>query len=97
MSECNGWRNRETWLVNVHGFFDEDYFEENKFANASQAADAMSDSFDEWFADEIKSMHPFLQDCLNTNAIDWFALAEAHEEQWKIVEADEDEAEGEDG
>lgn len=90
MSDYNGWKNRETWLVNVHGFFDGDYFEENKFRSVAEAADAMSDSFDEWFSDEIKSMHPFLQDIIGTNKIDWWELAEAKQDEWKI----EDEEDG---
>lgn len=88
MSDYNGWKNRETWLVKVHDFFDGDYFEENKFRSVDEAAAVMADSFDEWFADEIAELHPFLKDLITTHEIDWRELAKAHQEDWKIAEAE---------
>jgi hypothetical protein len=89
VSECNGWSSRETWLVNLYGFFDDDYFEENKFSSVEEASSAMADSFMEWFADEVEALHPFLRDCICLSAIDWRELAEAKQEYWQIEDEDD--------
>jgi hypothetical protein len=79
---CNGWANRDTWLVNLHGFFGDGYFAECKFASVDEAEDAMKSSFDDWFQEETKGFHPLIKDLLSPE-VDWRQLAEHYYSDWK--------------
>ena len=69
--ECNGWKNRETWLVNLwFGDF---------FANdAEDGVDVTAEHIREYveqYVDEIVPACSFVADMMDMRAIDWDALA----------------------
>jgi len=85
----NGWRNRATWVINVHGFFDGEYFDECKFTSVEDARDSMRDSFLDWFQDETAELNPLIKDLL-TFDIDWQQLAEHYYSDWKSEQSEDE-------
>lgn len=78
----NGWKNRQTWLVNVHFG---DYLQELADEGQKIDADFIRDMVDEHFQEQVKDLSMFVQDMIDDAGIDWDELA-AHYPQ------DEDEA-----
>jgi hypothetical protein len=68
----NGWKNRQTWLVNVHFG---DYLQE--LADDGQKIDAyfIRGMVDEHFQEQIKDLSMFVQDLIDDAGIDWDELA----------------------
>lgn len=101
----NGWTNRQTWLVSLHDFFDQEFFDENRFETIDEAEIGMHDAFMEWLHDEIRDLSPFLQDFISTDDIAWRELAEHYYENWldnravdtAVEEVDEDAEDEDDG
>jgi hypothetical protein len=82
----NGWKNRQTWLVNV--LFG-DYLQELADEGQMIDADFIRDMVDEHFQEQIKDLSMFVQDLIDDAGIDWDELA-AHY-QGENDEQDEDE------
>ena len=100
----NGWANRQTWLLNVHGFY-EGAFDGQQFADVNELEDAMQSMF-EAFLDENLPSNSLIQDFVNTDGIDFRELAEHYAadhpeviagEEEEEEEEDEDEDEDEEG
>ena len=86
----NGWSNRNTWLLNVHGFY-EGSFSNGQFETVEDLADAMESIFREW-VDENTPKDILASDFFNTHGLDFMELAEAKAEQYvKPLEDDEPE------
>lgn len=83
MADYNGWRNRQTWLINLYELYDFEYFDEHKFACVEDAAEAMRDNFDYWFAEQISGIDPLISDLLGAPNIDWKELAEHGYNDWR--------------
>ena len=66
MSDYNGWKNRETWLVNLH------FNPENK--GDVEVIKAMLEEQEE-------TLPPFFRDLVDLSMIDWDELAEEEEEE----------------
>jgi hypothetical protein len=82
----NGWKNRQTWLVNVHFG---DYLRELADEGQMIDADFIRDMVDEHFQEQVKELSMFVQDLIDDAGIDWDELA-AHY-QGENDEQDEDE------
>jgi hypothetical protein len=100
----NGWTNRQTWLVHLHEFFDQEFFDENMFETIDEAEIGMHDAFVEWLHDETRDLSPFLQDFITTEDIAWRELAEHYYDDWvsnraedTAVEEDDDAEDDDDG
>lgn len=59
MSGCNGWRNRETWLVNV-------WFNPESLTDLDYAK--------EYLEDQVDQLPGVLRDFIDLGAIDWREL-----------------------
>ena len=73
MKNYNGWRNRETWLVNLH-------FE----INSKDDLEYVKNHIDE-MENEIANKFPFISDYLDLSLIDWAEL-DAHIEEEEMEE-----------
>ena len=69
----NGWRNRETWLVNV--WFG-DYFTDMAQNDDPYDADTIKDFIEEYIEETIGKMAGLVADLIDTSQIDWQTLAE---------------------
>lgn len=82
---CNGWTNRETWLVNL--WFG-DTFQNDLEDGVNVTADYMRDVV-ETYVYEIIGRGPgsgFVQDMLDLNAINYDELASHYETKPEVVE-----------
>ncbi len=61
MSDYNGWKNRETWLVGLH-------FEPSNKADLESAR--------EFIEEQEETLPPFFRDFVDLSLIDWEELAE---------------------
>ena len=68
----NGWKNRQTWLVNVHFG---DYLQELADEGQKIDADFIRDMVDEHFQEQVKDLSMFVQDLIDDAGIDWDELA----------------------
>jgi hypothetical protein len=68
----NGWKNRQTWLVNMHFG---DYFTELAEEGHNVTADFIRDTVDEHFQEQVKDLSMFVQDLIDDAGIDWDELA----------------------
>jgi len=81
----NGWKNRETWLVNI--WFGDD-FQMQLEDGAEITADYIRDTV-ETYVDEIIGRGTgsgFVQDMLDLNAIDYEELAAQYADEPEVVE-----------
>ena len=62
MSDYNGWKNRETWLINV-------------WFNPESPDDI--DAIEEQFNQDFDSLPDYMKDFIDSSAIDWDELREA--------------------
>jgi hypothetical protein len=69
----NGWRNRETWLVNI--WFG-DMFTETAQEGDKWDADAIKDYIEEYVSEECNGLGGFVGDLIDLSQIDWDTLAE---------------------
>jgi hypothetical protein len=83
----NGWKNRETWLVNLW-FGDSYHYAETGETVTAEQIEAM---IDEHIDEVVPSDCGFVRDLIDLSRVDWDELAEAWNEG-----ADEDEDEDED-
>jgi hypothetical protein len=68
---CNGWKNRETWLVNL-------WFGDNFAMDADDGVEITADyirDIVENYVDEIVPASSFIADMMDINAIDYDELA----------------------
>ena len=68
---CNGWKNRETWLVNL-------WFGDNFAMDADDGVEITADYIRdvvENYVDEIVPASSFIADMMDMNAIDYAELA----------------------
>lgn len=68
---CNGWKNRETWLVNL-------WFGDNFAMDADDGVEITADyirDIVENYVDEIVPASSFIADMMDMNAIDYDELA----------------------
>lgn len=63
--QYNGWRNRETWLINLW------------FGDDNPEVEAIK----EYFEEEVEKLPSFLKDFIYGSSIDWDELAEAWKEK----------------
>jgi hypothetical protein len=72
----SGWKNKETWLVCLHDFFDE-YYKKGQFKSLYDLEDAMKSDF-RAFIDEHRSENILVSDLLScaVHEIDFAELAE---------------------
>ena len=80
--ECNGWKNRETWLVNV-------WFGDNFAVDAEEGIDVTADYIRdtvENYIDEIVPQASFVADLIDLRCVDWEALAAHHARDEIVVE-----------
>jgi hypothetical protein len=79
---CNGWKNRETWLVNL-------WFGDMLAVDADDGvqitADYIRETVEE-YVDAIVPLSSFIADMMDMNAIDYAALAAHHARDEIIVE-----------
>ena len=86
----NGWANRNTWLLNVDGFF-YNAFEGCTFDSVDDLADAMENMFHD-FIDEHLPENLLIRDFVNTSGIDFQTLAEHYADDHEgVIRKDEDE------
>jgi len=86
----NGWKNRETWLVNLY-FGDDiiEYVYEAGFNPEKWAISDIADAYKEYvfscIEEEIENLSPFIRDLINLDMVDWYTLAKNiyEEEQWR--------------
>ena len=91
----NGWANRQTWLLNVHDFY-EGAFDGQQFADVSELEDAMQSMFEE-FLDENLPSNGLINDLLVTSGIDYRELAEHYAaDHPEVIAGEEEEDEDED-
>lgn len=68
----NGWRNRETWLVNVwYG----DYFSELHDEGEEVTADYIEQFIDDIVEEQLGGFTGFIADMIDLGCIDWHGLA----------------------
>lgn len=72
---CNGWSNRETWVVNL--WFGDGF--QDLLSHYGKVTPAMLKSDVEFYLSERK-LPGFVQDMLNTSAINYEELAEHYNE-----------------
>lgn len=68
---CNGWKNRETWLVNL-------WFGDNFAMDADDGVEITADYIRETvesYVDELVPASSFIADMMDMNAIDYDELA----------------------
>jgi hypothetical protein len=68
---CNGWKNRETWLVNL-------WFGDNFAMDADDGVEITADYIESMvtdYVDEIVPASSFIADMMDMNAIDYDELA----------------------
>ena len=67
---CNGWKNRETWLVNL-------WFGDNFAMDADDGVEITADYIEQvvHYVDEIVPASSFIADMMDMNAIDYDELA----------------------
>ena len=91
----NGWRNRQTWVLNVHGFFYK-AFEGCTFDSVDDLANAMENMFNE-FLEENEPKNILIRDLILKSDIDFLRLAEHYaadnEDVIRTEPADEDDDE----
>jgi hypothetical protein len=68
----NGWKNRQTWLVNVHFG---DYLQELIEDGYRVDADFIKQVVDDHFQEQVKDLSMFVQDMIDDAGIDWNELA----------------------
>jgi ribonuclease HI len=68
----NGWKNRQTWLVNVHFG---DYLQELVEDGYRVDADFIKQVVDDHFQEQVKDLSMFVQDMIDDAGIDWDELA----------------------
>jgi hypothetical protein len=80
--DCNGWKNRETWLVNL-------WFGDN-FAMDADDGIAITANYIreavENYIDEIVPQVSFVADLIDLREVDWEALAAHHARDEIVVE-----------
>jgi hypothetical protein len=76
----NGWRNRATWLVNLHGFTEgitEDFdFTDDRDADIDTLADQIESMVEDYIEENTAGLPVFIRDLL-IDGFDWRELAEA--------------------
>lgn len=81
----NGWRNRETWLVNL-------WFGDGFSADAAEGIEVSEDYIRETIENRVEECvnepNGFVMDMLDLGAIDWHELAEAYFPEKVITEED---------
>ena len=92
---CNGWSNRQTWLLVVHNFY-EGAFDDGQFESVEQIASAMESMFDEW-AEETRPKNLLAADLFQDSAIDFHEIASHYDHLLKSEDEDEEEDSEEDG
>jgi len=80
--ECNGWKNRETWLVNV--WFG-DMFAMEADDGVEITADYIRETVEN-YVDEIVPASSFVADMMDMRVIDWDALAAHYAPADAVVE-----------
>ena len=65
MTDYNGWKNRETWLVNLH-------FEPSNKSDLEYAKECLEE--------QEETLPPFFRDFVDLSLIDWEELAESMED-----------------
>lgn len=70
--ECNGWTNRNTWLVNL--WFG-DYFAEMHEEGEPVTAEYIESFVEEYIESQIGGMTGFVADLIDIKMIDWDELA----------------------
>ena len=83
--QCNGWTNRETWLVNL--WFG-DTFQSDLEAGVDVTADYMRDVVETYVYEIIGRGQGsgFVQDMIDLNAINYDELASHYETEPEVVE-----------
>jgi hypothetical protein len=79
---CNGWKNRETWLVNI-------WFGDNFAMDADDGIEITSAyvrEIVENYIDEIVPQVSFVADLIDLRGVDWEALAAHHARDEIVVE-----------
>lgn len=81
MADYNGWRNRETWLVNLYfGDSFEEFAREDFDPDVTTVQD-LADSYEQYVEEilepEIEGLGSFLNDYLDLGLINWYELAES--------------------
>jgi len=80
--ECNGWKNRETWLVNI-------WFGDNFAMDADDGIEitpAYVREIVENYIDEIVPASSFVADLIDLREVDWDALAAHYAPADAVVE-----------
>jgi hypothetical protein len=80
--DCNGWKNRETWLVNL-------WFGDTLAVDADEGVvitPAYVREIVENYVDEIVPASSFVADMMDMRRIDWEALAAHHARDEIVVE-----------
>jgi hypothetical protein len=92
----NGWRNRQTWILNVHDFYYK-AFEGCKFDSVEDLADAMENMFHEFIDENSQNLNLMICDLITKSDIDFQTLAEHYAaDNEGVIRADENEDENED-
>ena len=80
--DCNGWKNRETWLVNV-------WFGDNFAMDADDGVEITADYIREAVEEYVDAIVPassFIADMMDLRAIDYDELAAAYVTNDAVVE-----------
>ncbi len=83
---CNGWKNRETWLVNI--WFG-DYWAMMQEDGVRITPEFIQEEVEAYVEEQIGA-HGFIMDMLDMRAIDWDALAAHYAPELEVVGLDHD-------